>query len=71
MALTFAGPLSQGVVLIVKSCVTNISANVDCITMKFSTTSIGPQNYWKIVPNLQSDAHGAPIGPTSIVSRLI
>ena len=31
------GPLSPGVVLIVKSCGTNFSANVNCMTMKFST----------------------------------
>ena len=36
----FAGPLSPGVVLIVKPCGTNISANGNCITMKFSTVSL-------------------------------
>ena len=35
----FASPLSPGVVLIVKSCGTNVSENVNRITIKFSTIS--------------------------------
>ena len=60
----FVGPLSPGVVLIVKSCGTNISANVNCIRMKLSTISMWLQDYWKVITNSQSD-------PTGIVSRLI
>ena len=38
-AHVLVGPLSPGVVLIVKSCGTNILGNVNCITMKFSNIS--------------------------------
>ena len=71
----FKGPLSQGVVLIVKSCGTNISANVNSNTTKLSIKTLWLWEYWKVVPDLQSDPRGAlgrpHVGPTGIASRLI
>ena len=46
----FAGSLSPGAALIVKSCDTNFSANISRITRKFSTLSLWLQDFWKVVP---------------------
>ena len=58
-----AGPLSPGVVLIVKSYGTNILAYVNCIRTKFSTISLWLLDCWKVVPDLKSDPRGPLTGP--------
>ena len=51
----FVGPLSPGAALIVKSCDTNFSENIICITVKNVTISLWLWDYWKVVPNLKSE----------------
>ena len=71
----FAGPLIPGAALIVKYCVTNISANANCITMKCSTIYLWLYDYWKVVADTKLDPWGAlgrpPLGPPDRASRLI
>ena len=72
----FAGPLSPGAALIVKSCGRIISANLNRITMKFSTIfHYGYTTIGKKVSDLKSEPRGARgrhlVGPQGIASRLI
>ena len=53
------GPLSPGAALIVKSCDTNFSANIICITVKNFIISLWLWDYLKVVPNLKSEPRGA------------
>ena len=57
----FAGPMSPGAPLIVTSCGTNISANVNCITI-----SLWLYDFLKVVPDLQLDPRGPLLGPPKV-----
>jgi len=75
MTHVFVGPLSPGAALLVKSCDTNFSANIICITVKKFTISLWLWDYLKVVPNLKSEPRGALerplVGPPGIARRLI
>ena len=69
------GPLSPGAALIVKSCYTNFSANIICITVINLTIFLWLWNYWKVVPIFKLEPQGALdrplVGPPDIAKILI
>ena len=75
MAYVFAGPPSPGAALIVRSCDTNFSASVNCITIKFLLYLYVDRTIEKMVPNFKSEPLGALdrplVGPPGKATRLI
>ena len=68
-AHVFVGPLSPGAALIVKSCKTNFSANIFCITVENFTIPLWLWDYWKVVP-CRPHSHSKKVNFKSNVTHL-